>query len=156
MKNLFNLLAIAAILAIAVSACSDPCTNTDCGTNGECVEGTCVCDSNYMGSDCSQMLNSLFVGTYVAQWTCSAGGSATDTVTVVVGNAPDAVIFQDFNGIRGNDIGMTISENDDLVIAQQTTAAGNAYSWSGTRSNSVLSFTLNKSSDTCQVTMTKQ
>lgn len=158
MKNLFNLFALVAVLAIGVSSCSDPCKDKACG-NGDCDEGTCVCNDNYLtdsDGNCTVMRNTLFVGTYDVQMTCNAGGSSTSTATVVTGNTADGIIIEDFNNVTGNDIVATISMTDDLSIPQQTTLASLAYSGSGSRSNSVFSFTLNTATDTCQVTMTKQ
>src|SRR5687767_118570 len=39
------------LLLFLVSAC-DPCKNTTCQHNGECVEGDCKCPSPYGGAHC--------------------------------------------------------------------------------------------------------
>jgi len=33
-------------------ACSDPCCGVECGENGKCVEGICVCERLYWGPSC--------------------------------------------------------------------------------------------------------
>ena len=32
----------------------DPCNNIDCGDNGSCVDGSCVCEDGYSGDNCDE------------------------------------------------------------------------------------------------------
>ena len=51
MKNLLCLSLIGLILG--VGACKkDLCANINCGTNGHCDDGVCICDSGYSGTHC--------------------------------------------------------------------------------------------------------
>ena len=75
----FGAAALAAALFFA--GCSDPCKDVVCN-NGECVEGDCVCDAKYGGTDCSVAFNAKFSGSYTLNETCDTTGSDSYTVTV--------------------------------------------------------------------------
>ncbi len=49
LKNLCFL----SLLALAIGGCKDACDDVDCGANGTCVDGTCVCDNGWSGTNCS-------------------------------------------------------------------------------------------------------
>jgi len=34
---------------------SDPCSDIDCGDNGVCIDGSCVCGEGWMGANCSTL-----------------------------------------------------------------------------------------------------
>ena len=40
------------VLTLFVFACSDPCDDVNCGTNGTCDDGTCICEEGYSGANC--------------------------------------------------------------------------------------------------------
>ena len=84
MKN--TKLSLLGALAIAggmfFAGCDDPCKDVVC-VNGECVEGTCVCDAGYEGTDCGTALNAKFSGSYSLTETCTpSGGPFTYAITV--------------------------------------------------------------------------
>lgn len=60
--------------------CTDPCCGVDCGDNGQCSDGECVCDVGYEGSDCGNMS---------ADWSDYTGRVLTCEVTVEVDGAED-------------------------------------------------------------------
>ena len=144
---------------LIMSACNDPCKDVNC-FNGNCEDGTCICDEGYLPDGeglCKIGRNSLFEGSYATSTTCQGSGSTLqDTLLVEVATAANEVYIRSFGGVANNDILTQINSADVLTVTQQTTLAGNTYSGNGTRSGSVLSFTLYTDSDTCQVTMTKQ
>ncbi len=39
-------------LALLAHACKDACDDIDCGVNGTCVDGTCICDDGFLGINC--------------------------------------------------------------------------------------------------------
>lgn len=67
-KKLFFLpaLLLGAFLMFA-PACgdSDPCKDVECGTNGTCFEGECVCNEGYEGAACADEWSTKFVGSYL-------------------------------------------------------------------------------------------
>jgi len=52
------------ILSIFIISCSDPCKDVDCGANGSCDEGICVCAEGYEGASCETEIRGKFLGTY--------------------------------------------------------------------------------------------
>jgi hypothetical protein len=157
LQNIINACLIATLLIM--SACNNPCKDVNC-FNGNCDDGTCICDEGYLQDIdglCKIGRNTLFEGTYATSTTCQGSGTTLqDTLLVEVATDPNEVYIRSFGGVANNDILSHINGSDVLNITQQTTLAGNVYSGNGTRSGSVLSFTLYTDTDTCQVTMTKQ
>ncbi len=82
MKNYFLrslIIAIAALGVLTIQSCdTDPCANVDCGINGTCFEGSCVCDAGYDGTDCNIVIRSLFTGVYDVEEICDSDPSFTD------------------------------------------------------------------------------
>jgi len=60
--------------------CSDPCDDVNCGTNGTCDEGTCICKEGFEGELCETEVREKFIGTFSGNLqTCLAsipGGEA--------------------------------------------------------------------------------
>lgn len=52
------------VLTIFTIGCSDPCSDVDCGSNGICDEGTCICAEGYEGAACETEIREKFIGTY--------------------------------------------------------------------------------------------
>lgn len=154
----FKYFSIFMLMLFAV-ACSEPCDSVDC-SNGTCDDGTCMCLDGWIKDAeglCTITRNTLFEGTYTSSKTCQSDGIiVTDTILVDTGTNPNDVMLRNFEGIANNDIRLTISSSDVITISPQTTIAGYDYSGAGTRLNSVLSFSLYKIADTCQVSLTKQ
>lgn len=52
--RLFQILGVAAIATLGLASCeTDPCDGVECGTNGDCLEGECVCADGFGGEDCA-------------------------------------------------------------------------------------------------------
>ena len=73
-KKLFFLpaLLLGAFLMFA-PACgdSDPCKDVDCGANGTCFEGECVCNEGFEGSACADEWTTKFIATYDGEDDCT-------------------------------------------------------------------------------------
>jgi hypothetical protein len=52
------------LLTLFVFACSDPCDDVNCGTNGTCDDGTCICEAGYEGAACETESRAKYIGTY--------------------------------------------------------------------------------------------
>jgi hypothetical protein len=50
---------------------SDPCKDVECGTNGNCFEGDCVCNEGFEGSTCADEWATKFVGNYDGDDNCT-------------------------------------------------------------------------------------
>ena len=73
---------------IFVNACeTDQCKDVDCGANGVCFEGNCICDPGYGGADCDIVLREPFIGTYTVTEDC--GGVMIGPYTVEITEAGD-------------------------------------------------------------------
>lgn len=88
---------------------SDPCKDVDCGANGTCFEGECVCNEGFEGASCTDTWSAKFVGTYTGfdnvtastagtplgkyNLAPSAGITAKDNTTLSISN------FGGFNSI---------------------------------------------------------
>ncbi len=97
MKNYFLrtlIIAIAALGVLTIQSCdTDPCANVDCGINGTCFEGTCVCDAGYDGADCNIVIRSLFTGVYDVEEICDSDPDFTDTYTSSINESLEGVQF---------------------------------------------------------------
>ena len=75
-KNLlwfFGLLLVAGTFSL--SSCNeDLCKDVDCGANGQCFEGTCVCDQGFEGTNCETEWSAKFVGNWNATDVCTTVG----------------------------------------------------------------------------------
>ncbi len=78
---LFQALLFSSMLMFA-PACGDPdpCKDVECGVNGECFEGSCVCLDGFEGSGCADEWAMKFLGTYTGTDGC--GGTLTKPVTI--------------------------------------------------------------------------
>jgi EGF-like domain len=44
---------------------TDPCKDVECGANGTCFEGECVCNEGFEGASCADEWAAKFVGSYL-------------------------------------------------------------------------------------------
>jgi len=91
MNKIYALLVFLVLLA---SSCKDPCKDVNCN-NGNCLEGTCLCDDGYEGVNCDKEEREKFVGTWVGIVDCGElfpGGEATLVVMIDPDDA-SAVLF---------------------------------------------------------------
>jgi hypothetical protein len=79
--------------SLFLTRCSDTCEDVACVT-GECVEGDCICDAGYEGTDCGTAINAKFSGTYINNEGCSLSTPIFYTVTIAPksGNPAEASI----------------------------------------------------------------
>ncbi|QTN39789.1 hypothetical protein HZ996_11755 [Cryomorphaceae bacterium] len=63
----------------SIVACEDACKGVDCGPNGACLEGACVCNDGYVKNSDNVCVpeNSGFDGDYTARDSCSITGLYT-------------------------------------------------------------------------------
>jgi hypothetical protein len=55
-----------------VSSCgeADPCKDVNCGANGTCFLGECVCNEGFEGAGCAAEWSAKFVGSYLGRDVC--------------------------------------------------------------------------------------
>ncbi len=128
MKNLFYLLTIS--FALTIGACNDPCDDLDCGTNGTCDEGLCICDSGYEGTNCEALVIDKYLGTWTStDFQCDGDAFGEDIVFVFQQGAtindlefydteePDVIFQIDYDG---NDLTMPATTIEDGVVVSGT------------------------------------
>jgi hypothetical protein len=137
-KNFAAILALAFGLMLTQSSCKDECKNVDCGTNGTCEEGVCICDAGYVGDNCQTEERAKFLGSYAFSENCTTG---QDTYTVTI--TADGADVQKIRIANIYDAGITVVASvsgSSLTIASQ--AFGQAtISGSGTISGTSLTLT---------------
>lgn len=81
-KRLVFSLAFLLSMTVFITACgdSDPCKDVDCGANGTCFEGVCVCDVGFEGAGCLEEWVTKFLGSYTGTDGC--GGALTQPVNI--------------------------------------------------------------------------
>ncbi len=68
--RILQILGVAAVTTVGMVACdTDACKDVECGANGVCVEGVCVCDDGYEGTNCDTEERADFIGNYLANET---------------------------------------------------------------------------------------
>jgi hypothetical protein len=66
-KLFFFPVALFAALLLFAPACGevDPCKDVECGANGSCFEGECVCNVGFEGTACADEWAAKFLGSYL-------------------------------------------------------------------------------------------
>ncbi len=149
--RLFQILGVAAVATIGLASCeTDACKDVDCGTNGECVDGDCVCDTGYEGATCQTMVRAKFLGSVNVNETCS---QSTDSyaVTISAGGTDTEVTISNLYD-AGFVVTGTVNANGGITINSQTFGTG-TISGSVTENGGVLTFNftiaVSGQSDTC-------
>ena len=144
MKTLKTLtLAIASMGMFALASCEqDPCADTNCGANGLCDDGTCVCEIYYEGESCETEMREKFEGTYTGRFTSgnnllevpslTFSRDLLDVSKIVFNEGKNYMIItssteaelpeQDFEGIPIN--GTAIYNDGNLVIDLNVVVVG--------------------------------
>lgn len=78
-------------LALMFIGC-DECRDVDCGANGSCDEGDCICDAGYEGSSCETEERAKFIGNWSGPSLC-AGEVGSANVVVSPGTDVTKVTF---------------------------------------------------------------
>lgn len=142
--RIFQILGIAAIATIGMSSCdTDACADVECGTNGTCLEGDCVCDLGYTGEACDEELRAAFTGTTNMSGTvsCDVSGSGNlSDVPVTFANA-SAINKVTMNLGGSTLITCTVTSTNAFTVESQV-VSGFTYTGSGTLTGSNLSVTL--------------
>lgn len=143
-KKLFLLPALLfAAMVMFAPACgdSDPCKDVDCGANGTCFEGACVCNEGFdqdVNGQCTVEWTAKFLGDYSAGSSCFTG-SYSGSITRV-----DAMTIKinEFGGYTGpNFINATVTSSN-AVSVNMTDAANRKITGSGTIAGKVLTLSV--------------
>jgi hypothetical protein len=93
MKNfkLSRALAIVGIGLASMTACTDLCKDVNCNF-GTCVEGDCVCQAGYSGTNCATEIRAAYLGTFNITETCTSG-SDSYAVVVSAGTSINSIVI---------------------------------------------------------------
>jgi hypothetical protein len=106
-----------ALFILILSSCGPSCPN--CSPNGACVDGACICDPGFEGTDCGFLVRDRIAGAHAVNDTCTSGirqymvgigGDSLDPQMVNIGNFAGQVI-----GVKA-----TVNADLSIDIAQQT------------------------------------
>ena len=68
---------------------TDLCSGTNCGINGNCYYGNCLCSPGYEGPQCENLVTEKFVGTFTAHTSCPNSGNNYST-TISAHSSPSS------------------------------------------------------------------
>lgn len=168
MKN-FNLtraLAIVGIGLASMTACTDLCKDVNCN-DGACVEGDCVCNTGYEGTNCETEQRAKFVGNYTLDENCPSGpvtgwgasisnsGSGVTKVTITGFGGfecPDEITV--IGTVNGTDV--TIDSGQSFCAGTLSITSGSGtMNASGTVLTVTYTYSIGGQSETCTGTYTK-
>lgn len=123
-------------VAVTFTSCGDddPCKDVVCGTNGDCFEGSCVCNVGYeqdADGKCTVEQRAKFIGSYNGSEVCTVG---TDNYTISIAtssNGIDKVVLSNVYN-QGITLSGTVNKNALTIAAQTVTVGGLTYTFQGT------------------------
>ncbi len=147
MKNLFKTFALTLLAAATFSSCEkDPCKDVVCGDQGQCVEGTCVCNAGYekdAANLCNVEQRAKFLGSFTVADVCSASGSSSYITTITSGGAADvtSVRITNFWGTFTTAVNATVSGSTITIARQEPDGDDYFVEGTGTISGTTITFT---------------
>lgn len=96
---LFALLVSATTLTFTSCGDDNPCKDVECGTNGECFEGDCVCNVGFekdAEGKCTVDSRTKFVGNYNSSETCVPASSGSYSNSISSGSAVNKLTISNF------------------------------------------------------------
>lgn len=104
-------------------SCTDPCSNVDCGINGVCIEGDCVCDAGYDGTECNIIIRSVFTGLYDVEEICDSDPDYLDLYESSINDSPVGAEFITISNIY-NFEAQGVSPDEASVLASVSNIGG--------------------------------
>lgn len=145
MKNLFKTFALTLLASATFSSCEqDPCKDVECGTEGQCFEGSCVCNTGYEQDStglCNTLQRAKFLGSFAVIDSCSNTGTASYNCSITA-NSTDVVSVNitNFWGTFTNAVVATVSGNTITIARQKPDVQDFYVVGTGTISGTVITF----------------
>ncbi|MBN8684191.1 MAG: hypothetical protein J0L99_16210 [Chitinophagales bacterium] len=164
-KKLFLLPLLLLSVVLFTPGCGeeDPCKNVECGANGTCFEGACVCNEGFEGSGCDTEWSAKFVTTYNGTDVCANGTFDYDQAITRVSES--TVLLNDLGGtvydITANISRINANDAGAEKISWNVTSAGLTFKGEGTITGTTVtgSYTIANGgtiTDNCSFTWTKK
>jgi len=113
LKDIAKYIIILFVKIIFFTSClKDPCAGVFCFENGECINGTCLCENNYFGQSCDTTYAEYFAGTYVV---FDSLNDPADTMLLSVYNSTNSILINDYANLSPNLNVVAIVQNDSTV-----------------------------------------
>lgn len=105
-----------------VACLKDPCADVFCSAKGECVNGTCLCESKYTGDGCENSFASYFAGNYKVF--NNETDTILDTITFNIYNGRvDSIVISNYAGLNNNLRVLATVQNDSMINIFEQIAA---------------------------------
>jgi len=100
--------------SIFFSSClKDPCNGVFCYEGGECINGTCLCENNYLGLTCENSYAEYFAGNYVV---FDSLNEPDDTIRLsVLNSSTDSLSFSDYDNLSPEQNVLSTVKNDSTI-----------------------------------------
>lgn len=107
-------------------ACSDPCDDVNCGANGTCDDGDCMCDEWYEGTNCEIETRTKFTGVWNSTSGCQLASTNTDPVWTISNAAEiNAFILQSPDVLTNRIIEATLTTENQATITAFSVGTSN-------------------------------
>lgn len=160
-KNFFYFLALLGAMVIVAPGCSDPdpCKDVNCGANGNCFEGDCVCNDGFEGSVCEIEWATKFLGSYLGSDVCAGATFNLTKPAVVTRVSEKSIRISNFGGFDSL-LDANIEDGTNLVFTNYTDPAGRKFTGTAQITGSTITGTYtvtfsDNTSETCTFTYTK-
>lgn len=113
----------------------------DCGPNGNCNEGNCICETGYTGSNCEVEARAAFIGAFSVTDACNVG---TFNYQISIASNSNNVVGISISNLGDLNLTATATVNDNSITISEQTVNGYTISGSGSLVNEELtiSYTL--------------
>lgn len=129
-KNRFHLLALFGALIALTPACNtDPCKDVNCGANGTCLDGSCVCDAGYEGVSCETEWATKFEGSYLGKDVCGSTTYNLSKPAIVSKRSATQVRISNFGGFDSF-IDAQVIKSDELEFKDYADPTGRKFTGS--------------------------
>jgi hypothetical protein len=156
MKKFLLLLSFFFLIAGIGSCKKNACKSVNCNGGGNCVEGTCQCDSLHEGTNCGIEKRARYFRSSVGQIVCPSK-SRLDYVTITAKGTPaDTLNFRNLFGEEQNIFGLI--QNDGSVYIPSQYSNTNLISGTASLVNNklVVNFTVNNAGTVESCSWTEQ
>ena len=148
--RILQILGVAIVATIGMVSCTvDECKDVECGDNGTCLAGVCICNTGYTGANCDALWTDAFLGVYSGVDTCGFNYESTITVSTTLNEINVSNAF----GLAAT-AEATLSSETGISFASQD-VNGWQIVGTGALNGNVLTVNYTIDGDACQVVYTK-